>query len=187
MVPVEQSLTVGKPPAIIKSEIKDRIYKTWGKQWMASQEAKHTKAFYYCPNPQKSKYVLKLARLELGRFIRLITGHNNLNYFQTRIGLHNDSKCRLCGEEDETFIHFVRTCPRLHSSRVETFGDKLPTNDMRWSVRNLIDFSYIPTVNRAFEGTWSDGSAMDPDTMDPVQTEHDDMRSESSYASVEYS
>ena len=49
--------------------------------------AKHEKHFYFAPNPQKAKYVIKLAHLELGHFIRLISGHSNLNYFQTRIEL----------------------------------------------------------------------------------------------------
>ena len=32
------------------------------------------------------------------------------------------------------------------------FLDKLPTADMSWSVRTLLDFSFHPEINSAFEG-----------------------------------
>ena len=161
-------LPVGRPPAIIKAEIKNHVYKAWQQMWLASTEAKHSKFFYYLPNPSKAKYTLKLARLELGRFVRLVTGHNNLNYFQTRIGLHGDPACRLCGEADETFIHFVMDCPRLNTMRRDIFAGQLPSNNMAWSVRNLLDFTYNPTVNEAFEGTWAHGDPLDEDNLDPL-------------------
>lgn len=170
-------LPVGKPHAAIKSDIKTGVYKSWNTKWIDSQEARHTKAFYLGPNPRKSKFVINLARLELGRFIRLITGHNNLNYFQTKIGLHNNSTCRLCGEGDETFQHFAQECPRLYQARQETFQGEIPTNTMQWSVRELIDFSYIPTINRAFEGNWEPGGATNLDRMDPIEAEDADMLS----------
>ena len=41
--------------------------------------ANHSRSFYGGPNPSKAKFVdYKLARHELGRCIRIITGHNNL-------------------------------------------------------------------------------------------------------------
>ena len=33
--------------------------------------------------------------------------------------------------------------------------DRIPTDDMMWSVRELLDFSYIPGINEAYEGTWA--------------------------------
>ena len=32
------------------------------------------------------------------------------------------------------------------------FLDRLPTADMTWSVRTLLDFSFHPEINSAFEG-----------------------------------
>ena len=46
----------------------------------------------------------------------------------------------------------IRVCPRLYNLSKETFSDKLPTDEMRWSVRALLEFSYTPTINEAFEG-----------------------------------
>ena len=150
------AITVGKPSATIKAELKHNIYMDWAKEWLDTNEAHHTKGFYMCPDPLKARHVYKLARLELGRFVRIITGHNNLGYFQTRIGLNNNHLCRLCKEGNETVLHFIRECPgTFHQSR-EFFKDTLPTSDMKWSVRSLLDFSYTPVLNVMYEGTWGD-------------------------------
>ena len=119
-------------------------------------KANHSKSFYGGPNPGKAKFVYKLARLELGRFIRIITGHNNLSFFQNKIGLYNEKACRFCGDGDKTITHFMSVCPRLETYRRDFFLDQIPNNDMTWSVRDLLDFSYSPGINEAFEGIWDD-------------------------------
>ena len=167
----DQPLWIGKPPACIKSEIKNIVTRTWTAEWTSNPQATHTKHFYSGPDPQKAKYVYKLARLELGRFVRLITGHNNLNYFQHRLGLWGESSCRFCHEANETFLHLVTSCPRWHQTRIDFFLDKTPCNDMGWSVRTLLDFSYTPRINAAFEGTsahWDAPGADDLDSSDSV-------------------
>ena len=115
----------------------------------------------------------KLARLELGRFVRIITGHNNLNYFQHRIGLWGTRTCRFCNIDDETFIHLTNDCPRWWQTSRDLFCDKLPTNDMTWSVRNLLDYSYNPAINAAFEGTWAHGDPADVDDLGTPGPESD--------------
>ena len=146
-------LRIPKPEAAIKNDLHEHIYRQWTKEWQDSSEAQHTKHFFLGPMPSKSKYIYKLARLELGRFIRLITGHNNLNQFQTRIGLWHSASCRLCEDSDETFIHLITECPRLWHTQRDAFQGNPPCADMQWSVRTLLEFSYIPTINEAFEGT----------------------------------
>ena len=37
---------------------------------------------------------------------------------------------------------------------------------MEWSVRDLLNFSYIPIINEAFEGTWAHGDPIGLDNMD---------------------
>ena len=120
--------------------------------------------------PNKAKHIYKLARLELGRFIRLATGHNNLNQFQSRIGLWHTASCRLCGEQDETYFHFATECPRLWHTRRELFGNSPPCADMQWSTRDLLNLSYVPVVNEAFEGTWAHSDP--PLPYDPDSTTH---------------
>ena len=41
------------------------------------------------------------------------------------------------------------------------FLDRLPGPDMLWSVRRLLDFNYIPSINSALEGDWALGDPPD--------------------------
>ena len=102
-------LTTTRPHSQIKTNIRSNILETWAAEWKEDPSARHTKEFYATPSPQKAKYVYKLARLELGRFVRLISGHNNLNHFQTKIGLSNNGSCRLC---EEACLLYTSPSPR---------------------------------------------------------------------------
>ena len=136
-------ITVGLPQATVRRTVRMNTREEWQKEWDESQIAKHTKGFYGGPRPGKAKFVYKLSRLELGRFVRIITGHNNLGFFQTKIGLSNGASCRFCGEGDETVTHFMTACPGLTTRVKDIFLDKLPTSDMKWSVRDLLNFSFF--------------------------------------------
>ena len=149
-------LKVRKPYATIKMQVRENIRAEWQKEWTSMNSANHTKSFYGGPNASKARFVCKLARLELGRFVRAITGHNNLRFFQNKIGLSRNRLCRFCGEGDETITHFIHACPQFYSFQRETFLDEPPTADMRWSVRSIIDFTYHPDMNAAYEGDWTD-------------------------------
>ena len=165
----DQFLQVPRPLSDIKAKIKNAQYKDWRTEWQSYQGANHTKSFYDGPNVSKARFVYKLARLELGRFIRIITGHNNLRFFQTKIGLWGDSACRLCGQGPETITHFIRNCSRMEGKSEEHFLKMLPSPDMKWSVRGLLDFSYIPEINEAFEGEWDNHINNGGTSLDEVQ------------------
>ena len=150
-LPDGMMLRVAKPRSSIKCDIKDAIYAKWEQEWKTAMIANHAKSFYGKPDPNKAKYVYKLARLELGRFVRIITGHNNLNFFQAKLGLATSPVCRLCNEGDETITHMMTDCPALMLPRHEILQGRLPLPDMEWSVRKLLDFSYYPSINEAFE------------------------------------
>ena len=91
---------------------------------------------------------MKLSRAQLARFVRIISGHNSLFYFRSKI----DEECRFCREDNETFEHFANTCPRFIQFRRDTLYNQLITNDHMWSVQMLIVFSYLPGINDALEG-----------------------------------
>ena len=155
-----RALWVGQPKSALKAKIKKQMYNQWQEEWLASKTANHSRSFYGGPNQGKAKFVYKLARLELGRFIRIITGHNNLNFFQEKIGLFTEASCRFCREGNETIMHLMTTCPRFWAQRKEILRDKIPQRDMTWSVRELLNFSYVPEINEAFEGTWASGDTI---------------------------
>ena len=168
LVGTENSLKVGRPRATVKAKLNDRTYDKWKQEWQSLKVANHASSFYGGPNPRKARFVYKLARLELGRFARIITGHNNLSFFQEKLGLARQSACRFCKQGYETITHLLTLCPRFVSFQRDILGNKIPTSDMKWSVRDLLDFSYIPGINEAFEGTGeiADCQPEDPNPMD---------------------
>ena len=66
-----------------------------------------------------------------------------------------NSVCRFCLQEDETFIHFLTTCPRFNAKRTEIFLDKQISDDLEWKIDELLRFSESPGINDALEGDTS--------------------------------
>ena len=131
------------------------IYREWARDWSALKTARQTKQFYKFPSISKANRVLKLNRYDLTRFINLITGHNNLNYHMSLFSNGEvSSTCRFCLSEKETFFHWITECPRLRALREDYLLDYRPGNDMKWSIRRLIDLSNDPRINYALEPDW---------------------------------
>ena len=83
----------------------EAIYIKWTKEWTEHPLCQQSKNFLPKPDRNKKNEVLKLGRCRL-RLIEIITGHNNLNYLQSKIYPNNVSElCRFCEKEDETFEH----------------------------------------------------------------------------------
>ena len=108
--------------------------------------------------------------MELSRFLRLISGHNGLFYFKHKIDPEKNAVCRFCLAEDETFHHLITNCPAYFLSRKEIFLENAIDENNKWSVRNMLIFSYLPGVREAIDGdtnlelfAYMDGSAEDDD------------------------
>ena len=149
---MQLKLGIREPVSSFKAKLKLRIYEEWEREWNSSSLAKHTKTFYKKPDANKAKYVYKLSRLELGRVVRLVTGHNNLNFFQAKLGYSDTGTCRFCNDGEETITHLMGPCVRFIQTRADIFRGIVPGDDMRWSVRELLRFSYTPCINDALEG-----------------------------------
>ena len=108
----------------------------------------------------------KLARVELGRFVGIVMGYNNLNFFPNKIGLRHDEKCRFCKQGHETVTHLMITCPRSVTVQRNILHNKMLMADLTWPVCDLLDFSYVPGITEAMEGTWAHGDpAAEPDRL----------------------
>ena len=83
-----------------------------------------------------------LSRLQLGRLVRIVSGHNALKYYNHVLDETLSPTCRLCGMADETFHHLATDCPGTLRDRQEVFGDKDILHNMDWKVDELLDFSY---------------------------------------------
>ena len=133
------------PGEVTKTEIDNAIRKEWKRKWQAAPHYKHTKHFYSGPDKNKAKKILNISRSHLTRLILIITGFNCLSYIQFKANPEINPLCRPCGEENETFWHFVTECPRLQSHRTDIFLDKLPQQD-NWKIKQIMQFSTYPSI-----------------------------------------
>ena len=76
------------------------------------------------------------------------TQTNKSAYHQSKINIDISKFCRLCEENEETFIHLVSHCPRLTETRKEIFLDKTFGCDHTWSIRRLMEFIRLPVITR---------------------------------------
>ena len=146
---------IDMPKAEVHNKITEFFYSLWEKDWEKYDKARMTKLFYTKPDSNQAKYVLKLGRLELSRFIKIITGHNGLFYFKNKIDKDINAICRFCLEQDETFYHLITECPAHRVARTDIFLDQIPYTDTNWSVRDLLNFSYSAGVREAIDGDTS--------------------------------
>ena len=100
------------------------------------------------PDTARAKKILQLPRLKMKRLVEIITGHNNLSYFQFKVDPDVNPLCRFCEEENETFHHFITDCPRLRQFRLDCIRH---FDEHSWKVDELLNFSYIPEINDYLE------------------------------------
>ena len=98
------------PWQIAKSKIEEYTASKWKQKWVTPPQYKHTKLFYNSPSKNKSKHVLKMGTYMLSTWIKRITGHNNLAYFQSKLNPEIDPTCRLCLQANETLHHSMTNC-----------------------------------------------------------------------------
>ena len=74
------------------------------------------------------KKILTLSTKNLTSLTKLITGHNNLNYFQHTIGNAELNTCQFCDEDElETSFHILCECPVFTVNRMRYFGESPTT------------------------------------------------------------
>ena len=132
----------------VSNELKHLISNKWLLRWTTSKEYKHSKNFLMGPNPILAKKILQLPRLKMKRLVEIITGHNNLSYFQFKIDPDVNPLCRFCEEENETFHHYITSCPRLRQYRADTVGEFV---SRKWKIEQILNFSFTPEINDYLE------------------------------------
>ena len=156
------------PKQAVRADIDFAIREIWHFRWFSYTEARQSKQFISKPDKNKAKYIYKLNRQKLGRFIRIITGHNNLHYHQSVIDNSKSSKCRFCLQVSETFYHFITSCPSFTMSRREILLDKNISDDHSWSVDSLLRFSSIPAIDNALGARFDAESYFDQQPNDLI-------------------
>ena len=138
------NVTIPQSTSITSQYLKTKMYEVWDEQWQKETTCRQTKQFFPNPDPLRSKKLLKLARSQLTTVIKITTGHNMLSYHASKIDPTIDSTCGLCGEEDETFYHFVTDCLRLRLTRIDC---NLEVFDRKtWVAESLLDLARVPAI-----------------------------------------
>ena len=135
-----------KPWGLIKNLIAEKITEEWKNRWEHIQKHDATKFFWKFPDKNKSRGILNLCRADLSILIKAITGQNFLAYHQSKIDIEVSKVCRLCEEDEETFIHLITECPSLEMTRRDIFLDKTMGQDHTWSIRRVLRFIQYPII-----------------------------------------
>ena len=127
-------------------DVEQEIEREWQKRWKNISKHDASKFFITGPDKQKAKHLLNLSRSDLMMITRAISGQNFLAYHQSKIDFTISKTCRLCEEEDETFIHLLTDCPRHELTRRDIFLDETPQSGKPWSIRKLLHFIFTPAI-----------------------------------------
>ena len=71
---------IGLPGTVIKAEIRAYFYDKWKEEWELYEGARMSKIFFNGPDKIKSKIICRLSSYKVGRLVRILSGHNRLNY-----------------------------------------------------------------------------------------------------------
>jgi len=130
------------PLSFLRATLRTHMFQEWGSQWAAHPSCRQTKLWFPAPSSGLSKSIISLPRLEIGRVIRWLTGHNFLRRHSRIVDpmRHASDKCRLCGRDSETSEHIIAECMALDFNRMETLTAAQLTPPYCWSLRQLLKF-----------------------------------------------
>ena len=83
----------------------------------------------------------------LSAWIKGITGHNNLAYFQSKMNYEIDPTCGLCLQSQETLHHLMTDCEATTTIQIEIMKNKIPLPDMTWCVKDINTFIHHPLIH----------------------------------------
>ena len=133
----------------LKHKIAEKIATLWQTEWDMYPEARQSKLYLSPDDQQLAKTTITWPRLKLGRFIRAVTGHNNLLYHLHNISNDISPACRFCCQAYEEFNHLQTDCPALYWDR-HGIDASVPRDLPQWTPEQIVDFTFIPRINDAF-------------------------------------
>ena len=83
----------------------------------------------------------------LSTWIKSITGHNNLAYFQSKLNTEIDPTCRLCPQANETLHHLMTDCEATTSLQMDIMKNQIPLPYMTCSVKDINKFMQHPLIH----------------------------------------
>ena len=112
--------------ATAKAYIRQSIDVLWGNLFQALQkpdECRQTKLWFPKVDKSRSLRILKCNRLQWGKLMQLMTGHNFLNRHNWVIDNSQDPYCDIC---EFAYVqdsqHFIAECPKFMELRLSLFN-----------------------------------------------------------------
>ena len=142
---------VPAPMCTANNIVEQGVRRLWQGEWGRYTEARQSKIYHPKQNKAKAKITIQWNKLQLGRFIRATTGHNNLLYHLYNMDNHISETCRFCLEGREEFNHLMFDCPALWWER-HTINAQDPDHSepASWTAQQILDFTFFPRINEAF-------------------------------------
>ena len=116
---------------------------------MEYPEARQSKIYIPEINKHQARELIQWNKLQLGRYIRAVTGHNNLLYHLHNIDNDISEICRFCLESREEFHHLASDCPPLWWERHQITASR-GEQTAQWTPEQILAFTMIPKINEAF-------------------------------------
>ena len=111
--------------AQVTTEMVTKVNILWALLFALEPTCRQTKQWFPKPDPKRSFKIMKLKRLQWGKLVQFITGHNTLNrhLFLTGVDPEISETCTLCGYDPMTSSHVMGSCPALMWKRGEVFNE----------------------------------------------------------------
>ncbi|KAI5735950.1 hypothetical protein M8J77_024650 [Diaphorina citri] len=114
---------IGIPKCLAKMVVQDWIKKEHIRIWNTETEMRFSRRMIKKPSKRISKETMNLNRGDMRRIVGMLTGHCYLRKHLNTIGVyHGTTRCRRCGEEEESASHIIFDCPALSLLRLSTLG-----------------------------------------------------------------
>ncbi|XP_067216926.1 uncharacterized protein [Linepithema humile] len=136
---------LGIPFCLGKGRIKEWLRREHLRHWRVESESKCRQAralMEDTPNRKLTWSIRALSRRDARTAVHILTGHGTLNYHMYKLGRSDTSKCRTCGDDEETSLYVLSDCPAQAGLRHKMLGSALlgPEQIRKLPVRDLILF-----------------------------------------------
>ena len=115
-------------------------YNRWNREWKTYPDARQTKQWFPNTDRHKSKKILQLDKVQLGKTVQFLTGHNNLMRHRHIKDKTINPTCRMCKEAEESSLHVIAKCPKLWRTRWNIFHQHQLTDTPNWTLCQVTRF-----------------------------------------------
>jgi len=150
---------VPTPRSWSKKVTKAHIWKKWKSRYIGLQGLRQTKANIGTPIPGLHGITKKLSRLQLKTLTCLITGHGAVLKHLERMGLTEDTTCRICDISTEDTLHWLQDCPALFRTRYYldfnhmTLDDTFTKQDLVAYISSLLTLAESSQIRGICDGS----------------------------------